>query len=419
MKKLWLIGLKDVRLAFRDRAALIFMLLAPFLLTLGLGAVTGRFSGGNANTGLSDIPVVLVNLDQAQLGDALVDVFRSEELSALLEPSTADSAEAARRLIDDDRAAAAVIVPAGFTASIIPAQGEAPADVLSVEIYANPTSPTSAGVIQTIVEEFLARVEIGEIGGQVALEMLIESGRLSPDPQTLEQAGRVLGERVAGDGQTVSAIPLHKTASGAEAVQFDTLAYMAPGMALMFLMYTVSYGGRSILIERARGTLPRLLISPTATAQIFGGKVLGAWLTGVAQVGILILASTLLFRLNWGDPLGVIALVLAAVFGATGWGMLLTAFSRTPGQVSAIGSALMLTFGILGGSFFDLGNMPPVIQWISKITPNAWGLDGFTTLALGGSLADVLRPVLALAAMGVILFVISVLAFNRQGIVQR
>lgn len=62
MLKLLLIGIKDLKLMFRDRAALIFMLLAPFLLTIGLGFVTGRFSGGS--TGLSDIPVVIVNLDQ-------------------------------------------------------------------------------------------------------------------------------------------------------------------------------------------------------------------------------------------------------------------------------------------------------------------------------------------------------------------
>ena len=43
MKKIFLIGWKDVNLAFRDRAALMLMLLAPFLLTLGLGFVTGAF----------------------------------------------------------------------------------------------------------------------------------------------------------------------------------------------------------------------------------------------------------------------------------------------------------------------------------------------------------------------------------------
>ena len=43
MKKLFLIGFKDLKLVFRDKAALTFMLLAPFLLTLGLGFVTGAY----------------------------------------------------------------------------------------------------------------------------------------------------------------------------------------------------------------------------------------------------------------------------------------------------------------------------------------------------------------------------------------
>jgi ABC-2 type transport system permease protein len=124
----------------------------------------------------------------------------------------------------------------------------------------------------------------------------------------------------------------------------------------------------------------------------------------------------MLFQLNWGDPLGVVVLVLAAVFGATGWGMLLTAFARSPGQVSTIGSALMLTFGILGGSFIQISQLHPTIQLFSRITPNSWGLDGFTTLALGGTLADIARPVTALLIMGAGLFVVSVIVFGRKSL---
>src|SRR5919108_3609669 len=120
MKKLLLIGIKDLKLIFRDRAALVFMLLAPFILTIGMGFVTGRFSG--SSSGLSDIPVIVVNLDNEQLGDALADVFSSEELADLMEPSASSDPEAARGLIDDDQAAAAVIIPEGFTNSVIPAQ---------------------------------------------------------------------------------------------------------------------------------------------------------------------------------------------------------------------------------------------------------------------------------------------------------
>src|SRR5215210_2255448 len=99
MLKTLLIGIKDLKLVFRDRAALIFMLLAPFLLTIGMGFVTGRFSGGSS--GLSDIPVIIVNLDNGPVGDALTDVFFSEELADLMEPTSTSDPEVARRQIDD------------------------------------------------------------------------------------------------------------------------------------------------------------------------------------------------------------------------------------------------------------------------------------------------------------------------------
>ncbi|RPJ25039.1 MAG: ABC transporter permease [Chloroflexi bacterium] len=419
MNKLLLIGFKDLKLMFRDRAALTFMLLAPFLLTIGMGFVTGRFSGGSS--GLSDIPVIIVNLDHEQLGDALADTFSSQELADLMEPSASSDPAAARRLIDEDQAAAVVIIPEGFTRSIIPAEGTlfdpnyVEPEPVKIEVYANPSRPTSAGVVKAIVDEFVSRLEESRTSGMTSLTQLMASGLL--DPQQVESEARQLFENV---GQSESpAITLKKNQEGAAAVEFDILAYMAPGMALMFLMYTVSYGGRSILAERSQGTLPRLLISPTSTSQVLGGKVLGIFFMGLAQVGILILASSIFFGVQWGDAIGLVVLILAAVFGATGWGMLITALSRTPGQVANVGSAIMLIFGILGGSFINLEQMPAAIRTFSKITPNAWGLDGFTTLALGGTLPSLMEPIAALLIMGALLFGIAVFVFNRNGIMQK
>ena len=419
MKKLFLIGIKDLKLVFRDRAALTFMLLAPFLLTVGMGFVTGRFSGGSS--GLSDIPVIVVNLDHEQLGGALADVFSSQELADLMEPTASSDPGAARRLIDDDQATAAVIIPVGFTQSIIPTQGIAfdenyvQPDPVQIEVYTNPTRPTSAGVIKAIVDEFVSRVEEGRTSGMTSMLQLAAGGFITS--ANAETESRDLFQNVNETESTV--ITLKTNTQGAEAVEFDILAYMAPGMALLFLMYTVSYGGRSILQERSQGTLPRLLISPTSNAQVLGGKVLGIFLMGVAQVGILILASTIFFRVQWGDSLGILALILATALGATGWGVLITALARTPAQVGSVGSALMLIFGILGGSFINLEQMPPFLRTISKITPNAWGLDGFTTLALGGTVSNLREPITALFIMGVVLFSVSVVLFNRQGMVQK
>ena len=412
MKKLFLIGLKDVKLAFRDRAALIFMLLAPFLLTIGLGLVTGAFSN-NTGSGISNIPVTLVNQDDGELGKALVELFQSQDLTELVTPTLIEDAAAARRQVDDNQTASAVIIPAGFSRSIIPEGGKPSGEVVQIEIYTNPTRPTSSGVIKTIVEQFLSRVEVGRVGGEVTVTQLIQNGLI--DLQSAAQVAAQVGFEQAAGSEDDASITLKMMTNTGEEVKFNVLAYLAPGMALMFLMFTASNGGRSLLTERAQGTLPRLLVSPTTSFQVLGGKIFGVYLTGVAQMLILILTSSLLFRLRWGDPLGVLVLVLTAVFGAVGWGMLITAAVRTPGQVSAIGSAVMLTFGILGGSFIDKSMMPAWLQTIGKITPNAWGLDGFLTLALGGKLPDIVPPVIGLLIMGGVLFVVSVILFNRKG----
>jgi ABC-2 type transport system permease protein len=419
MIKTFLIGIKDLRLVFRDRAALILMLVAPFLLTLGMGLVTGRFSGNTS--GISDIPVIIVNQDDGELSTALVDLFNSEDLADLVEPTLGESPEAARLQVEEDNAAAAIIIPAGFTRSIIPRQedfaaGNSP-EVVEIELYANPTRPTSAGIIKSILDEFMSRVEEGSISAQTSILQMMISGRITPEQA--QAVGEEMGQRLqdSSNNETL-AITLNSTTQGEE-VEFDVLAYLAPGMALMFLMYTVSYGGRSILAEKTQGTLPRLLVSPTNSAQILGGKVFGIFLTGAAQMLILIGGTSLLFQLKWGDPLGVLILVLVAVFGATGWGMLITALARTTAQVASVGSAVMLIFGILGGSFIQLDQMPASIQTMSRITPNSWALDGFTTLALGGTLADLSAPITALLTMGILLFLASVLLFGKKNLVQK
>ncbi len=415
MKKIFLLGWKDLTLAFRDRAALILMLLAPFVLTLGLGLVTGGFSSSGNASGLSSIPLVLVNQDEGQLGGELVKLFQSADLASLVAPQVSTNLAAARKQVEDDQIAAAVLIPAGFSASIIPdaASGQS-GPAVKIDVYASPSRPTGAGIIQSIVEQFVNQVELRRIGAQVTVTELIQSGLIQP-----QQAAAAGAQIAASPAQASQAVTLKGVDNGSAAPAFNVLAYMAPGMALMFLMFTVSNGGRTLLVEKTQGTLPRLLVTPVSTGQVLLGKMFGIFLTGVAQMLILILASTMLFSLEWGNPLAVLVLVLAAVAGAVGWGMLITALVKSPGQASSFGSAVMLIFGILGGSFFDINQLPAWFRTFSKITPNAWGIDGFTTLALGGTLKDILPDIGGLLAMAAALFIISLFVFTRRGVIQR
>jgi ABC-2 type transport system permease protein len=79
----------------------------------------------------------------------------------------------------------------------------------------------------------------------------------------------------------------------------------------------------------------------------------------------------------------------------------------------------MLIFGILGGSFFDISILPDWFRAASRITPNAWGLDGFGRLALGSGLAEIAPDIAGLLAMGVLLFGVSLFLFMRRGVIQR
>lgn len=416
MKKVWTIGWKDLLVLFHDRGALILMLAAPFVLTVGLGLVTGSFSGNNSTgTGLADIPVAVINEDEGELGQALVDVLTSADLATLLETAVVMDESAARQQVEADELAALVVVPAGFSASVIPnlATGERETAV-AIEIYASPGRPISAGVIESIVQDFVNRANMGLTSIQVTMTQLMMNG-LVPIAD-MQAVGQEVSQRqiaqMETEGTQIIAIQRETAVTGNEN-GFNALAYFAPGMAITFLMYTVALGGRSFLDERHKGTLSRLLATPTNSTQVLGGKVLGIYLSGVAQVGVLVLGSTLLFRLYWGNALGVILLILTVAIAATGWGLLLASFAKTPSQVSSVGTALMLIFGILGGGFVNLPR-EGLLEIVSRITPNAWALDGFITLHTGGTLADIALELIALVIMGLVLFGAAVLLFNRR-----
>jgi ABC-2 type transport system permease protein len=412
------IAWKDLRLAFRDPAALILMLATPFLLTLAIGFAFGSFGGSSA--GISQIPIAIVNHDAGQVGRSLVQLLQSQDLADLVKPVVMTGDAQARLSVERDQNAAAVIIPPDLTVRVIPQDGqgfsgETNTAAALIEIYGSPAHPVSVSVVRSIVDQFLDRVDAGVVSGRVAVEQLLSSGRIAP--QQAAGLGRQIGLQAGQGNSNLTLIRLQEytaQAGKASSAGFDWLAYMAPSMAILFLMFTVTAGGRSILAEREGGTLPRMLVAPASTATVLGGKILGIFLTGALQISLLILVSAGLLHVRWGNPLAVGLLVLALAAGATGWGTLLAAYSRTPGQVSATGTALALIFGAASGNFVPRQALPAWLRVASSITPNSWGLEGFQKLAAGGGLAEVWPALIALLLMAVVLFLAALLAFRRQ-----
>ena len=417
MKKILTIMWKDVSILFRDGAAVVLIILGPLVLTLGMGLVTGAFNSSDAPT-ISRIPLLIIDQDGGELATALTDLLKSEELSELLAPEMWNDETTALEQVQGGDAAALVIIPAGFSDSFIPdpATGASP-DPVALRIYGDPGSPIRAGVVRSIANEFTNRAQTGVTTIQIAMTELAASGAVPP--AELPAIGQAMGEQLFnGEGASAATTSLIHVRNESVATDgetgFNPLAYFAPAMALLFLMYAVTLGARTLLSERREGTLARMLAAPVTTGQVLSGKVAGIFLGGFIQLAVLILLTTVMFQLNWGNPLGVLLIVTSAALAATGWGLLVASASTNAGQVTSLGMALTLIFGILGGSFIPGQQMGPIFEWASKITPNSWAMDGFVSLASGEGLSSVVIPVLALLVMAAVLFAVSAVLFRRR-----
>jgi len=423
MKKILNIAWKDLLVTLNDPAALILTIVTPFALTL---VMIFAFGGLNDN-GISGIPVVIVNLDESDLGENLVAVFESQDLADLIAPSLMDDPTEARDAVDNEEYAAAVIIPADFGEGLIPGSSNLDQPISEsalsnwnperkqavIEIYGNPTRPTSVSIVQTIVDEFINRASAMYSGIHISIGQMLKAGLLNPsDPKAaLMDIGEVVSTRTAN--QRFITLQGSLTEDNID-TEFDWFGYIAPSMALLFLMFTVSNGGRSILAEKEGGTLPRMLTSPSSASQVLGGKVFGIYINGVAQLAVLFIASLLMLQINWGPASVVIPTILIVVAAATGWGMLIAAFAKTPAQASILGTAITLIFAIGSGSFFPRQNLPETLQYLSLISPNAWGIEAFNSIRLGATATELLPLWGGMLAMFVTLFTISVFIFRRQ-----
>ncbi|HBY92382.1 MAG TPA: hypothetical protein DEP84_00220 [Chloroflexi bacterium] len=415
MKKPWFIALNDTLMRFRDRNGILLMLAAPLVLAAITGAAFGGLSGsGSSASPITGIPVILVNADEGELGQRVIDAFAAAELADLVAPVEMADLDAARRQVEEGATRAVVYIPAAFSAA-----GQGPDATAVIEVLTDPTAAFSPLIIRSITEQIANNFNAGIIGGQVAAAQALQRQQiLGP---ALAQLPQIIPETIAAEiggpgarGSQLRSRSLEET--GESGGNFNALAYFAPSMAILFLMFTIFEASRALLDEEREWTLPRLMSTPTPFRQILAGKIGGVVITGVLQLSILILVSALIFRVQWGSSWPALALmVLGTVAAAASLGIFITAIARDAGQAGVIGSATALIFAILGGNFVVAAAYPAWLQPLSKLTINRWALDGLTDLSLrGGGFGDVVLEISVLFGMAAIFFLIAVWRLPRR-----
>src|SRR5690349_12574326 len=388
MHAAWLICAKDLKARLRDRSALLIGIVVPLALAFIFNVIFSGVSGASGAISLGVVDADHGAASQPFTQQILPAVNRSGLITTHIEAS----AGRARALAADGTLDAVIVIPAGFSARVHAGQ---PA---SMQVIGNVDAGISAEVARSITEAYAA--ELNRVRLSVATVAAGRSG--AGDTQALAAQA------------AATAAPVAVSDVSAQTKELDTKSFFAAGMAVFFLFFTVQFGVTSLLEERSEGTLARLLAAPISRASVLGGKLMVSFLLGVVSMGVLAVATSLLFGADWGNPLGVAVLIVAAIAAAMGIMSLIAALARNAEQAANWQSVAAVALGLLGGTFLPASQAPGVLSTLTFAAPQAWFLRGLGDLR-GGSLGVVWLPALAMLGFAVVAGGLALFRLRRLG----
>lgn len=386
----WIV-LKDLRQQVRDRTIFIFGLVAPLAIAAALSlafgslfqteeAVLFEFGISNADAGGSISEGFSMAMGELEK-EGLIAVTFHRDRSSL------------DRAVESEEVDAGFFIPQGFSDAIVEGSDS------RVIVVANPGSPVVAGVATSIAEQFSLEVaSAGAAGATVAI-----LGGLSPEQMV--QVGLAASQTPP---------PARVASLEAEVRQLDGPTYYSAGAAMFFMMFVVGTGLLSLLEERKRHTLARLLSSPIGPGRVLASKFVLSFVVGVGSVGLFMLFSRFLLGAEWVDLPLTALLVVSAVGASSGIVSLVAGWARTAEQAQNFQSVVAVAMGILGGTFFPVSGGDSFLATLSLATPHAWFMRGLGDLSGGGGLEVVALPLVVLACMAVVTLTISVLGARRS-----
>jgi ABC-2 type transport system permease protein len=368
------IALNELRRRFRDRSVLIGCLAAPLL----MAAVLGLSFAGSAGT-----PAVRIGVSGASPG-LLAAAVRAAQLPSNVHVVAMSEGGAARAAVADGRLDGAVALLPGqlrLNSLLVPVVDPGATDTPGLDVVTRGTSQLG----QEYTESMAA-----------ALSSVLYSDRI-PGGGAADASRVALTTQSVGHGGKVN------------------LNFFAPNIAVVFLFIGAGLGMRSLLMERSAGTLARVAAAPVRPIQIVLGKLAAIFVTGLATIFVIWAVTSLAFGADWGDPLGVVLLSVAATVAVCGIAVFLTSLAKTEQQAFGITMLVGLFLALLGGNLLPSGSLPDFFQVLSLGTPNGWALVGFGRLdQLGDPASSVVGPILVLVLIALVAGGLALIRVRRM-----
>jgi ABC-2 type transport system permease protein len=191
---------------------------------------------------------------------------------------------------------------------------------------------------------------------------------------------------------------------------------IVPGLMGVFLTMTmVMITGLAITRERERGTMENLLSMPARPFEVLLGKILPYIMVGYIQVGLILLASRLLF----GVPMsGSLALLLAAVFvfilANLAVGITFSTVAKNQLQAMQMSFFFFLPSLLLSGFMFPFRGMPEWAQVVGEVFPLTHFLRIVRGIMIKGTgLQETAGEIWPIAAFVAVVLTIGVLRYRK------
>ena len=194
--------------------------------------------------------------------------------------------------------------------------------------------------------------------------------------------------------------------------------FLIPGLMVVIIMIvTAQQTAVTLVREREQGTAEQLMVSPLRRIELTVGKLTPWVIMAFLDVAVIAAVGALLFHVPMrGDLLALGVGAVLFVASCLGIGLIVSAVA--PSLDTANMAAFLIAFlpaFLLSGFAFALDQIPPVLDWISRIFPARYMVTISRGVLLKGAGFDELWPqVAALAAYATVALLIAVRLHGRR-----
>ncbi|PYI54447.1 ABC transporter permease [Paenibacillus flagellatus] len=384
--RLWTVMRTEIVRMTRTRAFYFVLFLLPFTLILILGnALEDAFSQEDRTIEPARVSVVLA--DGGALASGIRSFLDNKDMARYVTPAyvgTREEAEASVRAGDADFG---LVVPAGFSESVL--QGK-PAEWEMMHGRDRLKNMTAENALGAFVRQTNAMqaIRIAMGGGPTA------------------SAG-MTGTAPAGD------TPVRIGSLNKEAKSVSALQYYAAAELIMFLLYAGMLAANSLAREKAGHTLERLAAMPVSSSTVIAGKMLGQGLLALLQAAVIIGGTAWLYGVDWGNRWGLLALVVViAVIASMSMALLVSLLVKSGRAAIAAFQTVIIVMTLLSGGFTQIHGF---LERAGHFTFSYWATDSVMRIMTGSELEPLLGGIGIMAAIGATLLAVSIGVFRKVG----